>query len=123
MKKLFCLSLCAGIIFINSSSLTSFAATNTVSSNSTSVNIVADNPTVYSVPTGLKADSLGSDFIKITWNRVPLETTCQMSYDLLIDGKLISSVSPSYIHKNLSSNSTHTYAVRAKNDRIQTAWS
>jgi hypothetical protein len=75
--------------------------------------------TIPAVPTGLAATANSSSQITVTWNSVSNAT----GYDLLVDGAAVSSVTSPYVHSGLAANSTHNYAVRAKNGAGTSAYS
>lgn len=75
---------------------------------------------IPSTPTGLTATAAeDSPEITVTWD----QSGGAAGYDLEIDGKVISDVNSPYEHTQLLYNSTHTYAVRAKNSLGNSAWS
>lgn len=76
-------------------------------------------PAIPAVPTGLNAAAAGTSVINITWSNSAGAT----GYDLKLDGVEISNVTSPYAHTGLAANSTHTYAVRAKNSSGTSAWS
>ncbi|NOV03771.1 hypothetical protein GC097_27560 [Paenibacillus sp. LMG 31457] len=80
---------------------------------------VASNPNLPSVPTGLTATGANMSQIKVSWN----SSTGATSYDLMVDGVIVSSVSNTYTHTGLEASSTHTYQVRAKNSEGTSLWS
>lgn len=71
------------------------------------------------VPTGLTATVAGSAQINVTWNTASGAT----GYDLQVDGAVVSNAASPYAHTGLSTGSTHTYKVRAKNSAGTSAWS
>jgi len=75
--------------------------------------------TVPAAPTGLAATVNSSSQITVSWNAVSTAT----GYDLLVDGATLVGVTSPYVHAGLVANSTHTYAVRAKNSAGASAWS
>ncbi|GFP77186.1 carbohydrate-binding protein [Clostridium fungisolvens] len=80
---------------------------------------LSTNPVVPAVPTGLAATSASTSQINVSWNTVSNAT----SYDLEIDGAVVTNVTSPYAHKNLAAGSTHTYRVRAVNSVGASAWS
>ncbi len=63
------------------------------------------------MPKGLTATVNSTSQITITWTPV----SGAVGYDLQMDGVTLTSAVSPQIHANLAPNSTHTYAVRAKN--------
>ncbi len=76
-------------------------------------------PTIPPVPTGLTATPNGANQITVTWNSSAGAT----SYDLQVDGAIISNASSPYLHTGLAASSKHTYAVRARNSAGVSAFS
>jgi chitinase len=76
-------------------------------------------PTAPSVPTGLAATAASTSQINVTWGSVSNAT----SYDLEVDGTVITNVTNPYAHNNLATGSTHSYRVRAVNSVGASAWS
>lgn len=76
-------------------------------------------PTVPATPTGLTATANSSSQITVTWNSVSNPT----SYDLQVDGNIVSGVTTPYVQSGLAAGSTHTYAVRADNSAGASAFS
>ncbi len=70
------------------------------------------------VPTGLTATAASSSQINVTWG----SSAGASSYDLMVDGTIVAAVTNPYIHTGLSSNSTHTYQVRAVNSAGVSLW-
>ncbi|NQX67107.1 discoidin domain-containing protein [Paenibacillus alba] len=79
----------------------------------------AVNPNLPSVPTGLTATAVNLSQINVSWNA----STGAGSYDLLIDGVVVTNVSSPYSHTGLAAGSTHTYEVRAQNSSGSSIWS
>ncbi|MDD7793918.1 carbohydrate-binding protein [Clostridium sp. 'White wine YQ'] len=75
--------------------------------------------TVPAVPTGLSGASVSSSQINVSWNLVSNAT----SYDISVDGNIITNVTSPYQNKNLVADSNHTYMVRAVNSAGTSAWS
>lgn len=72
------------------------------------------------IPVGLTADPAADiPEITLTWPSSPEAA----SYDLELDGTIISDVTSPFTHQGLLYGSTHTYAVRAKNESGVSAWS
>lgn len=71
------------------------------------------------VPTGLKGVAKGTNSIEVTWNLV----NSANSYDLEVDGKIMSNVKTPYINGNLLQDSMHKYRVRAVNEGGSSEWS
>lgn len=72
-----------------------------------------------STPKTIKATAT-TDSITINWDAVPGAVT----YDVEVDGMSIVNVSEtSYTHSNLAYNSEHTYRIRSKDSRTDSAWS
>ncbi len=65
------------------------------------------------VPTNIKA-SVGTVSISLTFSPV----TGATSYDILFDGRVYNTTRTNYTFSSLAPNSTHTYAVRAKNSNV-----
>jgi hypothetical protein len=76
-------------------------------------------PTVPATPSGLAATPNSSSQITVTWNSSAGAT----SYDLQVDGAIVSHVVSPYVQTGLASNSTHSYAVRADNAAGDSAFS
>ncbi|WP_315072849.1 family 16 glycosylhydrolase [uncultured Clostridium sp.] len=72
-----------------------------------------------SVPNGLSAIANDSSSINVSWNASAGAT----GYDLKVDNNIISNVTSPYVNSGLAQNSTHTYAVRAKNSNGTSNWS
>ncbi|GIO64199.1 discoidin domain-containing protein [Paenibacillus cineris] len=72
-----------------------------------------------SAPTGLTAKAAGQSQIDVTWN----DANGAASYDLVVDGALISGVSSPYKHTGLDASSMHTYQVRARSSSGSSLWS
>lgn len=81
---------------------------------------LADLSSAPLTPTNLsvKAEE-GKSQITVTWDSSP----GAVSYDLEVDGAVMTNVSSPYEHKGLIYNSTHSYAVRAKRADDTSAWS
>ncbi|MEC0227561.1 discoidin domain-containing protein [Paenibacillus alba] len=79
----------------------------------------AVNPNLPSVPTGLTATAVNLSQINVSWNA----SAGAGSYDLLIDGVVVTNVSSPYSHTGLAAGSTHTYEVRAQNSSGSSIWS
>lgn len=62
-------------------------------------------------PTGVNATSANASQINVSWNQVPGAS----SYDIDVDGVVITNVQPPYSHTGLINGSRHTYKVRTKN--------
>jgi len=75
--------------------------------------------TIPPVPTGLAAAVNSSSQITVTWNASSNAT----GYDLQVDGATVANVTSPYVHSGLLANSTHVYAVRAKNTAGNSAFS
>ncbi|MDQ8737713.1 beta-L-arabinofuranosidase domain-containing protein [Paenibacillus sp. LHD-38] len=81
---------------------------------------LADVSSAPLTPSSLSAKAEeGKSQINVTWDSAP----GAVSYDLEVDGIVMTDVSSPYEHKGLIYNSTHTYAVRAKSAEHTTAWS
>ena len=65
------------------------------------------------VPTNIKA-TVGTTSISLTFSSV----TGALSYDILFDGRVYNTKRTNYTFTGLAPNSTHTYAVRAKNSNV-----
>lgn len=76
-------------------------------------------PTVPAVPNGLSVIANDSSSINASWNASDGAT----GYDLKVDDNIISNVTSPYVNSGLAQNSTHTYAIRAKNAAGTSAWS
>lgn len=78
---------------------------------------------IYTTGLGIPANVTaigGSTSITVTWDTVAGAT----GYDVEVDGMVIDVGDETvYIHKGLSPGTTHTYRVRAKNERVTGAWS
>ncbi|WP_160676303.1 glycosyl hydrolase family 18 protein [Clostridium sp. C8-1-8] len=77
------------------------------------------NPVAPTAPNGLAAVAASTSQINVSWNTVGNAT----SYDLEVDGSLLTNITSPYEHKNLASGSSHTYRVRAVNSVGASAWS
>ncbi|QAA33654.1 glycosyl hydrolase family 18 protein [Clostridium manihotivorum] len=77
------------------------------------------NPTEPAVPELVSAVALGTSQVNVTWNSVSNAT----SYDIEIDGAVVTNVNSPYSHKGLAAGSTHSYRVRAINSVGTSAWS
>ncbi|SHO43792.1 carbohydrate binding domain-containing protein [Anaerocolumna xylanovorans] len=75
--------------------------------------------TIPEVPAGLNATAAGTSQINVTWN----SSSGASSYDLKVDGVIVTGVTSPYAHTGLSANTAHTYAVRAVNSAGTSAWS
>jgi chitinase len=80
---------------------------------------LGNNQTAPAVPTGLAASAVSTSQINVSWSSVSNAT----SYDLEVDGTVVTNVTSPYAHNNLSAGSTHTYRVRAVNSVGTSAWS
>lgn len=96
----------------NSASTSSFSEKVTVKTKS-------GLPEPPAVPKDLTATANSTSQITITWAPV----AGAVGYDLQMDGVTLSSAISPQIHANLAPNSTHTYAVRAKNAAGASAYS
>lgn len=76
-------------------------------------------PTAPAVPSGLSAAASNQSSINVSWNASSGAT----GYDLKVDNNIISNVTSPYVNSGLTENSTHTYAVRAKNANGTSSWS
>jgi beta-glucanase (GH16 family) len=76
-------------------------------------------PTAPAVPSGLSAAASNQSSINVSWNASSGAT----GYDLKVDHNVISNVTSPYVNSGLTENSTHTYAVRAKNANGTSSWS
>ncbi|NOW91058.1 beta-glucanase (GH16 family) [Clostridium beijerinckii] len=76
-------------------------------------------PTAPAVPSGLSAAASNQSSINVSWNASSGAT----GYDLKVDNNIISNVTSPYVNSGLTENSTHTYAVRAKNANGTSGWS
>lgn len=76
-------------------------------------------PTAPAVPSGLSAAASNQSSINVSWNASSGAT----GYDLKVDNNVISNVTSPYVNSGLTENSTHTYAVRAKNANGTSSWS
>lgn len=76
-------------------------------------------PTAPAVPSGLSAAASNQSSINVSWNTSSGAT----GYDLKVDNNVISNVTSPYVNSGLTENSTHTYAVRAKNANGTSSWS
>lgn len=76
-------------------------------------------PTAPAVPSGLSAAASNQSSINVSWNASSGAT----GYDLKVDNNIISNVTSPYVNSCLTENSTHTYAVRAKNANGTSSWS
>lgn len=76
-------------------------------------------PTAPAVPSGLSAAASNQSSINVSWNASSGAT----GYDLKVDNNIISNVTSPYVNSGLTENSTHTYAVRAKNINGTSSWS
>lgn len=76
-------------------------------------------PTAPAVPSGLSAAASNQSSINVSWNASSGAT----GYDLKVDNNIISNVTSLYVNSGLTENSTHTYAVRAKNANGTSSWS
>lgn len=71
------------------------------------------------IPAGLTAAATSTKQINITWT----DSISATSYDLTVDGTIITGVTSPYIHSGLEANSAHTYKVRAVNSAGSSDWS
>lgn len=97
-------------------------AVNSAGSSTWSLQISATTSTtvtVPGVPTGLTATPAGQTQINVSWNTVSGAT----SYDLNIDGAVVTGVTSPYANTGLAVGTTHTYQVRAVNLAGASAWS
>ncbi|MGN8552129.1 UNVERIFIED_CONTAM: discoidin domain-containing protein [Microbacterium sp. SLM126] len=81
-----------------------------------------DDPAAPAVPNGLTGMVTETDQVDITWDLIPGAT----GYDLEIDGdeeNPIVNASMPYPHRDLVTNSSHSYRVRATNAGGTSAWS
>lgn len=78
-----------------------------------------DNNPTPAVPSGLSAAASNQSSINVSWNASSGAT----GYDLKVDNNIISNVTSPYVNSGLTENSTHTYAVRAKNANGTSSWS
>lgn len=76
-------------------------------------------PTAPAVPSELSAVASNQSSINVSWNASSGAT----GYDLKVDNNIISNVTSPYVNSGLTENSTHTYAVRAKNANGTSSWS
>lgn len=76
-------------------------------------------PTAPAVPSGLSVAASNQSSINVSWNASSGAT----GYDLKVDNNIISNVTSPYVNSGLTENSTHTYAVRAKNANGTSSWS
>ncbi|MBE6090549.1 MAG: glycosyl hydrolase family protein [Clostridium beijerinckii] len=76
-------------------------------------------PTAPAFPSGLSAAASNQSSINVSWNASSGAT----GYDLKVDNNVISNVTSPYVNSGLTENSTHTYAVRAKNANGTSSWS
>lgn len=76
-------------------------------------------PTAPAVPSELSAAASNQSSINVSWNASSGAT----GYDLKVDNNIISNVTSPYVNSGLTENSTHTYAVRAKNANGTSSWS
>ncbi|MFW2504369.1 family 16 glycosylhydrolase [Clostridium diolis] len=76
-------------------------------------------PIAPAVPSGLSAAASNQSSINVSWNASSGAT----GYDLKVDNNIISNVTSPYVNSGLTENSTHTYAVRAKNANGTSSWS
>ncbi|MFL0166715.1 carbohydrate-binding protein [Candidatus Clostridium helianthi] len=76
-------------------------------------------PTAPAVPSGLSAAASNQSSINVSWNASSGAT----GYDLKVDNNIISNVTSPYVNSGLTENSTHTYAIRAKNANGTSSWS
>lgn len=76
-------------------------------------------PTAPAVPSGLSAAASNQSSINVSWNASSGAT----GYDLKVDNNIISNVTSPYVNSGLTENSTHIYAVRAKNANGTSSWS
>ncbi|WP_238898972.1 family 16 glycosylhydrolase [Clostridium sp. YIM B02500] len=76
-------------------------------------------PAAPAVPSGLSAAASNQSSINVSWNASSGAT----GYDLKVDNNIISNVTSPYVNSGLTENSTHTYAVRAKNANGTSSWS
>ncbi|SCA96807.1 Uncharacterized protein BWINRA5_00124 [Bacillus mycoides] len=85
---------------------------------------------VPTIPSGLKADeaNITDRDIKLDWNKVDGSNT---TYDLMIDGVVHTNVfkssdsgqAPFYLHTSLTSDTEHSYRIRATNTKGSSGWS
>ncbi len=75
--------------------------------------------TLPGVPDNLSAEATDTS-ITVTWD----PSSGATAYDLEVDGVLVENLTNTeYVHSGLEPNSTHTYKVRAKNERGMSNWS
>ncbi|WP_207641432.1 carbohydrate-binding protein [Clostridium beijerinckii] len=67
----------------------------------------------------MSAAASNQSTINVSWNASSGAT----GYDLKVDNNIISNVTAPYVNSGLTENSTHTYAVRAKNANGTSSWS
>ncbi len=106
----------------NSSHTYAVRAKNSAGTSAWSAAVTArtqSTPTAPPVPTGLSATANSQTQITVNWN----VASGASSYDLQVDGAIVSNATRPYVHSGLASNSTHTYAVRARNSSGASAFS
>ena len=109
----------SGTPIATGSTTVSIKATNAAGTG-TAKNLVftINAPVVPAVPTRLTVIPLGTSAISMAWNPVLGAT----SYEILADGAVVSSSTPSYTASGLTAGTTHTFAVRAKNSAGASAY-
>ena len=81
--------------------------------------LVSATTTVLSVPRNIRATYTNTD-ITVTWDAVAEA----LEYEIEVDGFIVSNVTKtSYLHKELTPNTQHTYRVRARNTGGTSDWS
>jgi hypothetical protein len=66
----------------------------------------------------ITSNEIKQDYIKLSWDSVPNTD----SYEIEVDGTIVSESSTTYIHNNLSQETVHNYRVRAKNRGGCSSW-